>query len=129
MATAPPGFPTREIVHRGNRYTVLVCPVCGSDRLRPMSLRCNPAGASGTEIDVIYDGIHSRPTDRSSVLTIGLTLHCRCGHVIDHQLLYGDGRISLHCRTGDTRRGGYTTMPAIYEPKEEDFDSLEDDDD
>ena len=58
---------------------VVGCPVCRSEQVRPVRLRCNPAGATAAEVMIDAEGLHM---DKSAALcrNVSIALEMRCEH-------------------------------------------------
>jgi hypothetical protein len=58
---------------------VVGCPVCRSEQVRPVRLRCNPAGSMAAEVMIDADGLH---VNKSAPLChdVAIVLEMRCDH-------------------------------------------------
>jgi len=89
----------------GGPGMVIGCPICCGDAVRPVRLRCNPAGSMAAEVAIDADGVH---VDKTANLCKGggmvtLDLRCANGHTFMWAFALTHGRTILATVTDPPR--------------------------
>ena len=85
-----------ETVVAASHGLAIGCPLCGHDQVRPVRVKCNPAGTTAAEVAIDADGVHiNKSAELCKGVAITVEMRCAQGHAFMWMFAHTHGRTVL----------------------------------